>query len=310
MSILVDEKTRLLFFGMTGKHGRYHAERLNEAFPGMLLAGVSPGKKGEVVDNIPIFDTAEAAVNQYPAINTALILVPPKAVLQSAMDALDAGVILAVIITEFVPVQDTIAIVAKAKEKGARVVGPNTIGVLSPGFGKAGIMPTEIYSRGHIGVVSRSGTLTHEVSSGLTFAGYGQSTCIGIGGDPVIGIDHREALEMFLHDAQTKAVVLIGEIGGSGEENAARYMEQIGYSKPVFAVIAGAQAPADTKMGHAGAIVSGNTGSAESKIKALTKAGVKVAPTMGILLENIAALNRELGGALSTGTPVAEVKHP
>ena len=306
MSIIVDETTRLLFFGMTGKFGRYHAERLNEAFPGMLVAGVSPGKGGIEVDGIPVYETAKEACARHRDINTALILVPPKAVLSSALDSLHAGVRLVVIITEFVPVKDTIAIVAAAKEKGAVVVGPNTIGVLSPGRGKAGIMPTEIYGRGHIGVVSRSGTLTHEVSSGLTFAGFGQSTCVGIGGDPVIGVDHKQALEMFLQDDETLAVVLIGEIGGSGEEAVARYMQEVNYSKPVFAVIAGAQAPENTKMGHAGAIVSGKTGTAESKIQALTEAGVVVAPTMGLLLEKVAQLDKAAGGMLKTCKPIGE----
>jgi succinyl-CoA synthetase alpha subunit len=306
MSILVNENTRLLFFGMTGKFGRYHAARLNEAFPGMLLAGISPGKGGIEVDGVPVYETAKEACERHDNINTALILVPPKAVLSSALDSLQAGVKLVVIITEFVPVKDTITIVSTAREKGAIVIGPNTIGALSPGRGKAGIMPTEIYSRGHIGVVSRSGTLTHEVSSGLTFAGFGQSTCIGIGGDPVIGVDHKQALEMFLQDEDTLAVVLVGEIGGSGEEAAARYMQEVGYSKPVFAVIAGAQAPENTKMGHAGAIVSGKTGTAQSKIQALTAAGVVVAPTMGILLEKVAQLDVAMGGMLKTCKPIGE----
>lgn len=305
MSILVDKNTKLLIQGITGKQGSYHAQKTLEY--GMeVLAGVTPGRGGETVAGIPVYDKVSEAMTKHPQIGATMILTPPKAVKSCALEAIEAGIPLVVIITEFVPVHDSLEIVSAAKKKGIQVVGPNTIGVISPGKGKIGIMPGYIYSQGRIGVISRSGTLTHETASNLTFAGYGQSSCIGIGGDPIIGLTHREALELFRDDDYTKLVVIIGEIGGMGEELAADYIKDTLYPKPVIAYIAGAQAPEGKKMGHAGAIVSQGMGTAKSKITRLTDAGVKVAKTLGHVLELVEAENRSLGDELSTVLPIKD----
>lgn len=286
MSILVGEHTHIIIQGMTGKMGRVHAKRTLEAGTN-LLAGVTPGRGGEYVWDIPIYDHVSEAVQEHPQINATMILTPPPAVLGAAMEAIEAGIKLIVIITEFVPVHDSLKIVKRAESLGAVVVGPNTIGVISPGMSKIGVMPDYIYKKGHIGIVSRSGTLTHEVASNLTFAGFGQSSCLCIGGDAIGGLNHTKGLEFFKEDEDTAAVILIGEIGGTSEEDAADYIRETGYQKPVFAYIAGVQAPVGKKMGHAGAIVSKGKGTADSKIRKLQQAGVKVAETTGRLLQLI-----------------------
>ena len=305
MSILADETTRVLVQGITGRQGRYHTQKMLE-YGVQVLAGVSPGKGGQEVCGVPVYDTAAQAVAAHPELNASLVIVPPPVVLSSALNAIDAGLKLVVVITEFVPVQDSLRYVTAARERGVTIVGPNTIGVISPGKGKIGVMPGYIYKPGHIGVVSRSGTLTHEMSSNLSFAGFGQSTCVGIGGDPICGLTHTEALALFRDDPDTQAVVLIGEIGGSSEEDAARYLRESGYPKPVFAYIAGAQAPEGAKMGHAGAIVSGGTGTAQGKIRCLRQAGVQVGETTGRVLELIRAANEKMGGALATVEPITD----
>ena len=305
MSILVDEATRVLVQGITGRQGRYHTQKMLE-YGVQVLAGVSPGKGGQEVCGVPVYDTAAQAVAALPELNASLVIVPPPVVLSSALNAIDAGLKLVVVITEFVPVQDSLRYVTAARERGVTIVGPNTIGVISPGKGKIGVMPGYIYKPGHIGVVSRSGTLTHAMSSNLSFAGFGQSTCVGIGGDPICGLTHTEALALFRDDPDTQAVVLIGEIGGSSEEDAARYLRESGYPKPVFAYIAGAQAPEGAKMGHAGAIVSGGTGTAQGKIRCLRQAGVQVGETTGRILELIRAANEKMGGALATVEPITD----
>ena len=305
MSILVDEATRVLVQGITGRQGRYHTQKMLE-YGVQVLAGVSPGKGGQEVCGVPVYDTAAQAVAAPPELNASLVIVPPPVVLSSALNAIDAGLKLVVVITEFVPVQDSLRYVTAARERGVTIVGPNTIGVISPGKGKIGVMPGYIYKPGHIGVVSRSGTLTHAMSSNLSFAGFGQSTCVGIGGDPICGLTHTEALALFRDDPDTQAVVLIGEIGGSSEEDAARYLRESGYPKPVFAYIAGAQAPEGAKMGHAGAIVSGGTGTAQGKIRCLRQAGVQVGETTGRVLELIRAANEKMGGALATVEPITD----
>jgi succinyl-CoA synthetase alpha subunit len=249
-----------------------------------VVAGVTPGRGGEQVHGVPVFDTVQEALDQHP-VDATMILVPPPFVLEAASEAIENGIGLVVIITEHVPVLDSIQIQALAKARGSRVIGPNTIGVISPGQGKVGIMPGYIYKEGNIGIISRSGTLTHEVASNLTFRGIGQSTCIGIGGDPVIGTTFVDALELFRNDDQTQAVIMIGEIGGSGEEIAAEHLKEFGYPKPVYAFIAGATAPPEKRMGHAGAIVERGTGTAESKIRLLSEAGVIVAKTLDQLIE-------------------------
>lgn len=305
MSILVNEDSRLVIQGITGKQGRYHVGKLIEA-GSVVCAGVSPGKGGETVDGIPVYNTVSEAKQAHTEINASLILVPPKFVLSSGMDSVEARIPLIVIITEFTPTHDILKIVDAAREVGLQVVGPNTIGVISPGKSKVGVMPSYIYKPGHIGVISRSGTLTHEMASNLSFRGFGQSTCIGIGGDQIIGMTHTEALEHFADDLETDMVVLIGEIGGSGEEMAAEYIKRTGFSKPVAAFIAGANAPEGTKMGHAGAIVTGSAGTAKSKIEALTSAGAFVGKTMGQVVEYVESVNERLGGKLKTLEPIKD----
>jgi len=294
MSILVDENTKVLIQGITGKQGRYHTKKMLD-YNVKLLAGVSPGKEGEKVEGVPVYDSVKRALDSYKNINASMILVPPRFTLNAVIESIEAGIRLVVIITEHVPVHDTLKIVKLANEYETKIIGPNTIGVISPGKSMVGIMPGYIYSQGRIGIISRSGTLTHEISSNLTFRGYGQSTCIGIGGDPIIGINHKEALELFRSDAGTKVIILIGEIGGVGEELAAKYIKENGYPKPIYAYIAGRMAPEGKKMGHAGAIVSGNMGSAKSKIDALTEAGVKVANTLDEILVFIDELQDQEG---------------
>jgi len=294
MSILVDENTKVLMQGITGKQGRYHTKKMLD-YNVKLLAGVSPGKEGEEVEGVPVYDSVKRALNSHKDINSSIILVPPKFTLNAATESIKAGIGLVVIITEHVPIQDSLKIVKLANKYGTKIVGPNTIGVISPGKSMVGVMPGYIYSQGKIGIISRSGTLTHEISSNLTFRGYGQSTCIGIGGDPIIGINHKEALELFRNDADTKAIILIGEIGGAGEELAAKYVKENGYPKPIYAYIAGKMAPEGKKMGHAGAIVNGNMGSAKSKIDALTEAGIKVANVLDEILVFIDELQAQKG---------------
>ena len=303
MSILADEKTVLLMQGITGRQGRVVAESI-KGYCGSLAAGTSPGKGGQTVSGVPVYDTVAEAMAARPDINTSLIIVPPKGVKASAFEAIEAGIPLIVIVTEFVPVHDALRIMDYAREKGVRVLGPNTIGIMSPGKTKVGGMPVMIYGRGHIGVISRSGTLTHECSSNLTFAGFGESTCVGIGGDPIIGSNHKDILELFRDDDDTKLVVMVGEIGGSSEELAAQYIRETNYPKPVIAYIAGFQAPEGRRMGHAGAIVSGKSGTAKGKREALTAAGVMVADTLGEVVEMVKKVNEQLGGALQTVEPL------
>lgn len=304
MSILVGEDTKLIIQGATGKSGRVHVGRLLTAGY-KIKAGVTPGKGGEDVFGVPIFNTVAEAKAVFPEVNATLILVPPKAVYSAAKEAVNANIDLIVISTEWVPVNDTLDIITEARKKGLKVVGPNTVGVISPGKGMCGIMPINIYGHGgHIGLVSRSGTLTHENSSNLVFAGYGLSTCVGIGGDPIRGLNHKEVLEMFRNDDETKLVVMIGEIGGGSEEETARYIKETHYPKPVVAFIAGTQAPEGKNMGHAGAIVSGGLGSAKEKVRVLEDAGVRVARTIGEIVTLVAEEDERLGGILKTETPI------
>lgn len=305
MSVLIDENTPVMIIGITGKQGRVHAKRTLESGT-KLVCGVAPGKGGQEVEGVPVYETVAEARAAHPEVRSAMLLVPPKFVRGAALAALEDGIELLVIITEFVPVLDALAVVRRASELGARVVGPNTIGVISPGKSKIGIMPDYIYGAGHIGIISRSGTLTHETASNLTFKGYGLSTCIGIGGDPVIGTNHAEAIELFATDPETDAIVIIGEIGGASEEMAAAKIRELALDKPVFAYIAGASAPAGKKMGHAGAIVSGGMGTVASKVAALEAAGVTVCPTLGVIVDEIAALNERTGGRLRSLAPMID----
>lgn len=305
MSVLINENTPVMIIGITGKQGRVHAKRTLESGT-KLVCGVAPGKGGQEVEGVPVYETVAEARAAHPEVRSAMLLVPPKFVRGAALPALEDGIELLVIVTEFVPVLDALAVVRRARELGARVVGPNTIGVISPGKSKIGIMPDYIYGAGHIGIISRSGTLTHETASNLTFKGYGLSTCIGIGGDPVIGTNHAEAIELFAADPETDAIVIIGEIGGASEEMAAAKIRELALDKPVFAYIAGASAPAGKKMGHAGAIVSGGMGTVASKVAALEAAGVTVCPTLGVIVDEIAALNERTGGRLRSLAPMID----
>lgn len=274
MSILIDKSTRLIVQGITGRDGLFHAKMMRE-YGTKVVGGTSPGKGGTNVDGIPVFNTMYEAVEQTKA-NTSIIFVPARFATDAIMEAADAGIRLIVCIAEGIPTLDVIKAYRFAEQKGAMLVGPNCPGLISPGKSMVGILPGQVFREGNIGVISRSGTLTYEIVFHLTANGMGQSTAIGIGGDPVVGIHFRQLLEMFQNDADTDAIVLIGEIGGNAEEQAAEYIRDH-VSKPVVAFIAGQSAPPGKQMGHAGAIISGSSGSAKEKIAALEAAGIRVA---------------------------------
>jgi succinyl-CoA synthetase alpha subunit len=275
MSILVSERTRLLVQGITGREGEFHARQMLE-YGTKVVAGVTPGRGGQEVAGVPVFDTVRAAVEKTGA-NTSIIYVPAHLNAADAIvEAADAGVQLVVCITEGLPVGDMIKVVPHAKARGARLIGPNCPGLISPGKAKVGIMSGSIHMPGSVGIVSRSGTLTYEIVNALTSLGIGQSTVVGIGGDPVNGTSFIDCLGLFEKDPDTKAIVLVGEIGGTDEEAAAAYAKR-NVTKPIVGFIAGLTAPPGKRMGHAGAIITGGTGTAESKIKALEAAGIEVA---------------------------------
>ncbi len=278
MSILIDERTRVVVQGITGRDGSFHAKSMLE-YGTQVVAGVTPGKGGDRFDGrVPVFNTVEHAVRETGA-NTSVIYVPAAFAADAILEASAAGVALTVCITEGIPVADmAVSSEILARNPSTRLIGPNCPGLISPGKSKVGIMPGSICRPGRVGLVSRSGTLTYEVVKALTDAGIGQSTCIGIGGDPIIGTDFVDVLELFAADPETDAVVLIGEIGGTDEQLAAEVIRRQ-FSKPVVAFIAGQTAPPGRRMGHAGAIVSGSSGTAEEKIRAFTEAGVVVAKT-------------------------------
>jgi succinyl-CoA synthetase alpha subunit len=274
MSILVDRGTRVIVQGITGRDGSFHARAMRE-YGTAVVGGVTPGKGGQAVDGVPVFDTVADAVARTGAEAT-VIFVPAAHAGAALREAVDARVPLIVCITEGIPVLDMVEIVRLAAERGCRLIGPNCPGLITPGQCKIGIMPGRIHRPGDVGVISRSGTLTYEVVWSLTRAGMGQSTCIGVGGDPVIGTDFVELLGFFEADPGTAAVVLIGEIGGDDEERAAEHLRR-SPGKPVVAFISGRTAPPEKRMGHAGAIISGGRGGAEAKVEALRGAGVPVA---------------------------------
>ena len=274
MSILINEDTKVVVQGLTGEQGKFHALR-NRDYGTQIVAGTRPGKGGEQVEGIPIFNTVRDAIEATGA-NTALTFVPPAFAMDAVLEAGDAGCNLIVCITEGIPAKDEAKMYDLLKSNtNAKLLGPNCPGLISPGKSNVGIMPHEITQEGNVGVVSRSGTLTYQAVHELTRINIGQSTCIGIGGDPVPGMSFIDVLEEFQLDSQTEAIVMIGEIGGSAEEEAADYIKNY-VTKPVVSYIAGVTAPPGKKMGHAGAIVSGNKGTASAKIEALTKAGVNV----------------------------------
>ncbi|MCL4458640.1 MAG: succinate--CoA ligase subunit alpha [Chloroflexi bacterium] len=274
MSILVDKTTRLLVQGITGREGEFHTRQMLE-YGTNIVAGVTPGRGGESVAGIPVFDTVKEAVRACSP-NTSIIYVPAIAAPDAIIEAVAAGIPLVVCISEGIPTLDMIQVYHYVRRVGSRLVGPNCPGLTSPGEAKVGIMPGHIHCPGPVGVVSRSGTLTYEVVQGLTRRGYGQSTCIGIGGDPIVGTSFIDVLELFEKDSDTRIIVLIGEIGGADEELAAEFISQR-VSKPVVGFVAGLSAPPGKRMGHAGAIISGGTGTAAEKIAALRAVGVRMA---------------------------------
>lgn len=275
LSILVDENTKVVVQGITGKQGSFHTQRML-SYGTKIVAGTSPGKGGGEIFGVPIYDTVEEAVKETKA-NTSIIFVPAPFAADAVMEAADAELDLIVCITEGIPVHDELKFYWKIKERGVTLVGPNCPGVISPGKSHVGIMPTHVFKKGNVGVVSRSGTLTYQISYNLTRLGIGQSTVVGIGGDRITGLSFVEVLEMFEKDKETEVVVMIGEIGGRDEEVAAEFIKDM--SKPVVGYIAGLTAPPEKRMGHAGAIVEGGVGSAESKIMALKKSGAEVGKT-------------------------------
>jgi succinyl-CoA synthetase alpha subunit len=271
--IILDENTRCIVQGITGKQGSFHTEQMIN-YNTNIVAGTSPGKGGQKFGSLDIYNSIEEAKEEMD-INASIIFIPAPFAKDAAFEAI-SQLDLVTIITEHIPVHDSMEIVEYAKRNNTTVIGPNTPGIISPGVGKLGIMPTHIFDKGNIGIVSRSGTLTYEVAYQITNAGMGQSTCLGIGGDPVVGMDFADVLQRFEEDDGTEAMVMIGEIGGNAEEKAAEFIGK-NISKPVVAYIAGVTAPPGKRMGHAGAIIEGESGTAKSKIAALEEAGVAVA---------------------------------
>lgn len=274
MSVLIGADTRVLVQGITGREGLFHTQQMLQ-YGTQVVAGVTPGRGGQTAEGVPVFDTVREAVARTGA-NTSIIFVPAPAASDAIREAVDAEVPLVIDITEGVPVLDMVPLYHYVRLKGTRLIGPNCPGLISPGKAKVGIMPGHIHREGSVALVSRSGTLTYEIVNALTGAGYGQSTAIGIGGDPIVGSSFVDVLELFEADPQTRAIVLVGEIGGDEEEKAAAFIKQR-VSKPVVGYIAGRTAPPGRRMGHAGAIISGTAGTAASKIEALEAAGVRVA---------------------------------
>ncbi|MBI1356001.1 MAG: succinate--CoA ligase subunit alpha [Acidobacteria bacterium] len=287
MSVLVDENTRILVQGF-GRAGQFHAEQCM-AYGSKVVGGVTPGKGGQQILGVPVFNTVADAVKETGA-NASLIFVPPPGAADAILEAIDSEIPLAICITEGIPARDMIAVGQMVKRSKTRLVGPNCPGVISPGKCKMGIMPGHIHKPGTVGVVSRSGTLTYEVVGQLTGMGIGQSTCIGIGGDPIIGTTFVDALDLFLNDPGTEAIMMIGEIGGTAEEAAAEFVKNHPIKKPLAAFIAGATAPPGRRMGHAGAIISGGKGTAADKKAALEAAGIKVAPSPAEMASTLASL--------------------
>jgi len=287
MSILVNKDSRVIVQGITGSAGLFHAEQCRE-YGTNLLGGVTPGKGGSEVAGFPVFNTVMDAVKKVSA-NTSLIFVPAPFAMDAIIEAIDSGIELVICITEGVPTLDMVKVKKYMEGKTARLVGPNCPGVITPGEAKVGIMPGYIHKPGRVGIISKSGTLTYEAVWQLTNLGIGQSTCIGIGGDPIIGSTFIDVLRLFNDDKDTDAVMMIGEIGGNAEEDAAEYIKNE-FNKPVAAFIAGATAPKGKRMGHAGAIISGSSGLAEDKMAALENTGVKIAPSPAEIGETLKSI--------------------
>lgn len=286
MSILVDKNTRLMVQGITGRDGGFHTRQMIQ-YGTNIVGGVTPGKGGQQAEGVPVFDSVKEAVAATQA-NVSVIYVPAKFAAGAMVEAAEAGIPLIVCITEGIPVMDMVEVYHTVKAHGARLIGPNCPGVITPGESKVGIMPGSIHLPGRVGVISRSGTLTYEIVNALTLRKIGQSTCIGVGGDPIVGSGFRDLLPLFEADPGTDAVVLVGEIGGDEEERTAEYIAQH-MKKPVFAYVVGHSAPEGKRMGHAGAIVSGGMGTAASKVKAFNAANVSVARTIDELADEVVA---------------------
>jgi succinyl-CoA synthetase alpha subunit len=276
MAVLIDNDTKLVVSGITGREGTFHALN-NKRYGTNVVAGVTPGKAGQDVEGIPVFNTFRDAVSETGA-NVAMVFVPPRFAADSILEAADAGIPLVICITEGIPAHDELRVYTHLQRTGTRLVGPNCPGILSPGKASVGIIPASFFKEGNVGLVSRSGTLTYQIGNVLAQRGFGNSTIVGIGGDPVPGTDFIDVIEMFEQDPETELIVMCGEIGGDAEEQAAQYIAE-NVSKPVIAYIAGFTAPEGKTMGHAGAIVSGSSGTAQAKKEALEAAGVKVGKT-------------------------------
>lgn len=286
MAILVDKNTRVLVQGITGGEGSFHTRQSLE-YGTKVVAGVTPGKGGQTFDGIPVFDTVEMAVAKTGA-NATVIYVPPKFAPDAVMEAADAGIKVIVCITEWIPVIDMVKVYAYVKSRGATLIGPNCPGVITPGARcRMGVMPYRVHREGTVGIISRSGTLTYEAVGQLGALGLGESTVIGIGGDPIIGTKFIDLMRLYRDDPDTEAVVLIGEIGGTAEEDAATYIIEEAYPKPVIGFVAGLTAPPGRRMGHAGAIISGGQGGAKEKIAAMKKAGIHVVETPADIGETV-----------------------
>jgi succinyl-CoA synthetase alpha subunit len=283
VAILIDQNSQVILQGATGRQGRYHLPKLLD-YGVRVVGGVSPGKGGQNLLDVPVYDTV-AEVTAVAQVDATMIMVPPAGALNAVVEAIDSRIPLIVVITEHVPLHDALVIRSLAEKAGPFVIGPNTVGITSPGKCKLSVSPASIFSQGPVGVISRSGTLTHELASSLSYHGIGQSTCVCIGGDMSKTTNFIDVLKLFRNDEDTQIVVMIGEIGGADEEIAARYLEESRYPKKVVAYIAGATAPTGKKMGHAGAIITGGLGTAKSKISHLKSAGVKVARDLDELLE-------------------------
>lgn len=292
--ILVNKDTKVIVQGATGKMGSAHTKRMID-YGTKIVGGVTPGKGGDKVHGLPVFDTVSEAVKATGA-TCSCIFVPPYLALDAGCEALEAGIELLVLITEGIPPQDTAKLVSAVKSKNARLIGPNCPGIITPGESLIGILPGMIFKSGPVGMVSKSGTLTYEIALALSDAGQGQSTCVGVGGDPIKGLDYPELLTLFENDPATEVIVLIGEIGGSAEEEAAEFIKKQ-IKKPVVAYIAGQTAPPGKRMGHAGAIISGGKGTAQSKIEAFNKAGVKVAQTPKEVAQKVSEARKQLARA-------------
>jgi len=275
VAILIGKNTKTVVQGITGAQGRFHTQLMVE-YGSKIVAGVTPGRGGTSIQGIPVFDTVEEAKQRTKA-DASIIFVPAPFAKDAALEAIASDLNPVVVITEGIPLKDEIQLMEIAKQKGTTVIGPNTPGIITPTECKLGIMPGHIFKPGKIGLVSRSGTLTYEIAASLTTSGLGQSTCLGIGGDPIVGLNFVDVLEMFRQDHNTTAIAMIGEIGGDAEERAAEYITKTKFPKPIAAYIAGRAAPPGKRMGHAGAIIMGKSGTAETKIDSLRKAGVRIA---------------------------------